>query len=52
MIAIVNKGINGDCHEFDTFGNNVYTVQINSKVLTTFVHKRTDGLAVCLEKAG
>ena len=47
MIAIVNKGPHTD----DKGGERNYTVQINNKVITTFKHKRKDGLAVCLEKA-
>jgi hypothetical protein len=48
MIAIVNVGPFDD---EDAGGIRDYEVRINSTVITTFQHKRSDGLAVCLEKA-
>jgi hypothetical protein len=32
-------------------GTQTYTLQINSRVLTSFEHRFEDGLAICLEKA-
>ena len=48
MIAIVNVGSHD---ESDPMGVRTYEVRINSKVLTTFEHKRSDGLAACLQSA-
>lgn len=48
MIAIVNMG-GGDPD--DILGWREYEVRINREVITTFCHKRGDGLAVCLQKA-
>jgi hypothetical protein len=48
MIAIVNVG-GGD--ESDPFGERTYEVRINREVITTFKHKRGDGLGICLLKA-
>ena len=44
MIVIVNISK-------DTFGECEYEVRINQKVITTFKHRREDGLSVCLRKA-
>jgi hypothetical protein len=46
MIAIVNVS-----QEFDPLGVQQYEVRINKEVVTTFEHKRSDGLTVCLRKA-
>lgn len=46
MIAIVNVSTNDP-----PVGWQDYEVRINRKVITTFKHKREDGLKVCLEKA-
>jgi len=35
----------------DCVGIFEYNVQINNELICTFTHKRSDGLAVCLEKA-
>jgi hypothetical protein len=45
MIAIVNIG-GGD--ESNPLGERTYEVRINSEVITTFKHKRSDGLGACL----
>jgi len=47
MIAIVNVGP----HDSDPMGVRTYEVRINSKVITTFEHKRSEGLAACLQSA-
>ena len=33
------------------FGQHEYEVRINQEVITTFTHKREEGLTVCLRKA-
>ena len=33
------------------FGQHEYEVRINTQVITTFTHKREEGLTVCLRKA-
>jgi hypothetical protein len=48
MIAIVNIGPYNDP---DLGGWRDYEVRINHKLITTFRHKRSDGLAGCLAKA-
>ena len=48
MIAIINKGPYDDP---DPEGERVYELRINLGVITTFKHRRGDGLAVCLQKA-
>ncbi len=48
MIAIVNMG-GGDSENF--LGVRNYEVRINHEVITTFQHRRSDGLGVCLQKA-
>ena len=48
MIAIVNTGPHV---KSDIMGMHTYEVRINSKVITTFDHKRSDGLVACLQKA-
>jgi hypothetical protein len=45
MIAIVNIG-GGD--ESNPLGERTYEVRINREVITTFKHKRSDGLGACL----
>jgi len=45
MIAIVNTGPHDDPNPL---GERTYEVRINSKVITTFRHKRGDGLGQCL----
>lgn len=45
MIAIVNVGPHDDPNPL---GERTYEVWINSKVITTFRHKRGDGLGQCL----
>jgi hypothetical protein len=45
MIAIVNIG-GGD--ESNPLGERTYEVRINREVITTFTHKRSDGLGACL----
>lgn len=45
MIAIVNIG-GGDPK--DVMGIRDYEVRINHEVITTFKHKRSDGLGACL----
>jgi hypothetical protein len=45
MIAIVNIG-GGD--ERNPLGERTYEVRINRDVVTTFKHKRGDGLGACL----
>lgn len=49
MIAIVNMGPHDDP---DPLGERTYEVRINSEVIATFKHKRGDGLAKCLHRAG
>ena len=44
MIAIVNVGTSD-------YGVTIYEVRINHEVITTFSHRRADGLAVCLRQA-
>lgn len=46
MIAIINKGPVGKSRD-----RRKYNVQINNKLITTFQHNRSDGLAKCLELA-
>jgi hypothetical protein len=48
MIAIVNIG-GGD--ESNPLGERNYEVRINHEVITTFKHKRSDGLGACLLEA-
>jgi len=48
MIAIINRGPVSDDPDDD---RRLYSVQINTKPITTFVHKRSEGMAVCLHKA-
>lgn len=48
MIAIVNVG-GGD--ESNPLGERTYEVRINREVITTFKHKRSDGLGACLLEA-
>ncbi len=47
MVAVINvtpkEKLNGKVHD--------YEVRINRSVITGFQHVRSDGLAVCLEKA-
>ena len=43
MIAIINRGKKGKLRR--------YEVKINEEHICEFTHKRSDGLAVCLEKA-
>ena len=33
------------------FGQQEYEVRINQEIITTFTHKREEGLAVCLRRA-
>ena len=48
MIKIINKG-GGDPK--DIMGTRWYEVWINDRFITSFQHKRSDGLGVCLNKA-
>jgi len=48
MIAIVNVG-GGDPK--DVMGIRNYEVRINSEVIATFQHRRSDGFAECILKA-
>lgn len=48
MIAIVNVGPVDDP---DHWGERTYEVRINHEVITTFKHRRRDGLARCLLRA-
>jgi len=48
MIAIVNVGPHDDPNPL---GERTYEVRINRDVVTTFKHRRGDGLATCLMKA-
>lgn len=48
MIAIVNVGPHNNP---DLGGERNYEVRINHTVITTFKHKRRDGLATCLSLA-
>jgi hypothetical protein len=49
MIAIVNKGpIN---NKQDQTGYYHYNIYLNKKLITSFIHKRSDMMEVCLEKA-
>ncbi len=48
MIAIVNVGPFDDP---DPFGVRMYEVRINSELITTFQHRRSDGLGRCLLEA-
>ena len=45
MMAIVNVGPHDDA---DPMGERTYEVRINAQVITTFRHKRSDGLGRCL----
>jgi hypothetical protein len=45
MIASVNVGPRDDA---DRMGERPYEVRINEQVMTTFRHKRSDGLGRCL----
>lgn len=45
MIAIINIGNENKA------GETKYQVKVNSQLITTFFHKRSDGMAICLEKA-
>lgn len=45
MIAIVNVGPHDDPNPL---GERTYEVRINSRVITTFRHRRGDGLGQCL----
>lgn len=47
MIAIINVTPNGE----DADGMAEYRVQINQQLITTFRHKRSDGLSKCLCRA-
>jgi hypothetical protein len=47
MIAIVNVS-----KPPTPFGPNEYEVRVNERVITTFTHRREDGLALCLIAAG
>lgn len=50
MIVIVNVDKRGDkCP--DRNGPHHYEVRINANVVARFVHRRSDGLAVCLRLA-
>jgi hypothetical protein len=33
------------------FGENVYEIRVNRRVMTTFTHRREEGLSACLLKA-
>ena len=46
MIAIINRGPTDN-----TTDERVYEVKINHELICEFKHNRSDGLAVCLEKA-
>ena len=46
MIAIVNVS-----SQLDSTGYHDYEVRLNRKVVTTFEHKREEGLAQCLRTA-
>jgi len=48
MIAIVNIG-GGDPN--DIMGEREYEIRINRDVIANFIHRRSDGLGVCLQKA-
>ena len=48
MITITNVGPYNDP---DKGGWRTYEVRINSKLISTFTHKRSDGLATCLRRA-
>lgn len=48
MIAIVNRGPH---NSEDPMGERTYTLAVNGDVLFEFKHRRSDGLAVCLQKA-
>jgi hypothetical protein len=48
MIAIVNVGPFDDP---DPFGVRMYEVRVNSEVIVTFQHRRSDGLGRCLLEA-
>jgi len=48
MIAIVNIG-GGDSN--DIMGWREYEVRINRDTICKFMHRRSDGLSVCLQKA-
>jgi len=47
MIAIVNV----KAHDTDIGGLRTYEVRINDQVITTFQHRRKDGLGRCLLEA-
>ena len=44
MLAIVNKG------ELPN-GNHTYNIQVNNQLITTFEHKRSDGMVACFRRA-
>jgi hypothetical protein len=48
MIAIINIG-GGDAN--DIMGWREYEVRINRDIICKFMHRRSDGLSVCLQKA-
>ncbi len=49
MIAIVNKGpIDNKQDQTGWYNYNIY---LNKELITCFVHKRSDMMAVCLDKA-
>ena len=48
MIAIINTGSSRNSSAPD---ERIYELKINHEIITTFKHKRNDGLAVCLQKA-
>jgi len=51
MIGIRNTGATegGDPNDHD--GERRYEIRINYNIIAKFTHKRSDGLAVCLDKA-
>ena len=48
MIAIINMGPTEDGPEDERY----YDLMINNEKITTFKHRRSKGLAICLFKAG
>lgn len=48
MIAIVNKGPQDDP---DPKGERTYELRVDRRVVSTFRHRRGDGLAECLREA-
>jgi len=46
MITITNIS-----KEFKQFGEHEYEVRINKEIKAKFVHKREDGLTICLQEA-